>query len=329
MWPIDRPPQWVGRGPELATLRAGVEALRRGEGAVVWVEGEPGIGKSSLVVEALAGVSEVGWEIGWGFADQLTERMPLSVMADCLGARPGSPDPRRAHAAGLLRGQRLGLFADGGDASVNGVEVLVSLAEELCAAAPVVLVLDDVQWADDGSLLIWHQLAASIDQLRLLLVATCRPASRRPQVQHVRAAVVRRGGAVVSLGPLPEADVAALVTAMVGAPPGEALRRLTAQAAGNPLTCIAAVFASGSAMGLLPFWGVLHCAPLPGSLPVPVSGRLGQGARSARAAAPQAPLTRPAGSGSWPAEARERTTVAGGFRGWFRPFSSGTEVTCS
>ena len=90
MWPIDRPPQWVGRGPELATLRAGVEALCRDEGAVVWVEGEPGIGKSSLVVEALAGVSEPGWDIGWGFADQLTERMPLSVMQDCLQVRPGS-----------------------------------------------------------------------------------------------------------------------------------------------------------------------------------------------------------------------------------------------
>src|SRR5580693_8250635 len=234
MWPIGRPPQWVGRGTELATLRAGVEALRRDEGAVVWVEGEPGIGKSSLVVEALAGVSELGWDIGWGFADQLTERMPLSVMQDCLQVRPGSPDPRRAHAAGLLRSQRLGLFADG-DASVNGVEVLMSLAEELCAAAPMVLVLDDLQWADDASLLVWHQLAASIDQLRLLLMATCRPAPRRPQVQRVRAAVVRRGGAVITLGPLPETDVAALVTAMVGASPGDALRRLTARAAGNPL----------------------------------------------------------------------------------------------
>ena len=234
MWPIDRPPQWVGRTQELATLRAGTEALRRGEGAVVWVEGEPGIGKSSLVVEALAGGSEPGWDIGWGFADQLTERMPLSVMQDCLQVRPGSPDPRRAHAARLLRGQRLGLFADG-DASVNGVEVLMSLAEELCATAPTVMVIDDLQWADDASLLVWHQLAASIDQLRLLLIATCRPTPRRPEVQQVRAAVVRRGGAVITLGPLAEMEVAALVTAMVGAPPGDALRRLTAQAAGNPL----------------------------------------------------------------------------------------------
>ena len=67
MWPIDRPPKWVDRSQELAALRAGVEALRSGEGAAVWVEGEPGIGKSSLVVEALAGVSELGWDIGGGW----------------------------------------------------------------------------------------------------------------------------------------------------------------------------------------------------------------------------------------------------------------------
>jgi DNA-binding CsgD family transcriptional regulator len=234
MWPADRPSQWVGRGPELATLRAGVEALRRGEGAVVWIEGEPGIGKSSLVVEALAEASEPGWDIGWGIADQLTERLPLRAMQDCLQVRSSSPDPRRAHAAGLLRSQRRGLFGDG-DASVSGVDVLVALADELCAAAPTVLVLDDLQWADDASLLVWHQLASSIDQLRLLLIATCRPTPRRPEVQQVRAVAARRGGEVVTLGPLAETEVAALVTAMLGSPPGAALRQLTTRAVGNPL----------------------------------------------------------------------------------------------
>ena len=234
MWPIDRPSAWVDRSQELATLRTGVQALRDGGGAAVWVEGEPGIGKSSLVVEALAGTSELGWDIGWGIADQLTERLPLSVMQDCLQVRLSSPDPRRAHAAGLLRSQRLGLFTDG-DASASGVEVLMALTDELCAANPTVMVVDDLQWADDASLLVWHQLAASIDQLRLLLIATCRSDPRRPEVQQVRASLARRGRALVTLGPLPETDVAELVTAMLGTPPEDTLRRLTAQAAGNPL----------------------------------------------------------------------------------------------
>jgi len=234
MWTIDPPPNWVGRGEELAVVRAGVEALSRGEGSLIWVEGEPGIGKSSLVAEALAAGSAPEWDIGWGIAGKLTERLPLRVMLDCLQVRPGSPDPRRAHAADLLRSLRQGLFADG-DASVTGIELLVGLVDELSAAAPAVIVLDDLQWADDASLIVWHQLAASIGQLRLLLIGTCRPAPRRPEVQELRAAAIRHGGAVVTLGPLTETDVTALVTAMLGSPPGDTLRQLTAQAAGNPL----------------------------------------------------------------------------------------------
>jgi DNA-binding CsgD family transcriptional regulator len=234
MWSADRPPQWVSRAEELATVRASVDALRRGEGSVVWVEGEPGIGKSSLVAEALAAGSDRGWDIGWGNADKLTEPLPLRVMLDCLQVRPGSPDPLRARAADLLRGFRQGLLAEG-DTSDASIEVLVELVDKLCAAAPTVIVLDDLQWADNASLILWHQLAASINQLRLLLVGTCRPTPRRAEVTELRAAVTRRGGAVLTLGPLPEADVSALVTAMLGAPPGDGLRQLTAQAAGNPL----------------------------------------------------------------------------------------------
>src|SRR5712691_5415184 len=186
MAPIERPPNWVGREDELAIFRAGVDALRRGDGAVAWVEGEAGIGKSSLVAEALAATTDPGWEVGWGIADRLTERLPLRVMLDCLQVRPGSPDPRRAKAAELLRSERMGLTS-AGDTSAIGVEVLVTLVEELCAAAPAVVIVDDVQWADEASLLVWHQLAAA----------------------------ARRGGQVIALGPLPENDVTALVTRML------------------------------------------------------------------------------------------------------------------
>jgi len=233
MWPI-RPARWVGREQELTALRAACEALGRGEGTVVWIEGEPGIGKSALAAEALAQAAQPEWDVGWAGADQLSGRLPLRVMQDCLQVKPSSPDERRARAARLLHGQRVGPLADS-DASVNGVEVLLTLADELCAAAPTVLVVDDLQWADEASLAVWHQLAASISQSRLLLIGTCRPTPRRTDVQQVRAGVVRRGGQVITLGPLAEADVTDLVAEMVGASPGAGLRQLTTQASGNPL----------------------------------------------------------------------------------------------
>src|SRR6516165_3637699 len=162
------------------------------------------------------------------------ERLPLRVMLDCLQVRPNSPDPRRVQASELLRSRRQGLFADG-DASDAGIEVLVTLVDELCAATRTVMVIDDLQWADNESLVVWDQLAASVNQLPLLLIATCQLHPRRPEVQQLRAAVIRRGGHMITLGPIAEEDVTALVTAMVGSPPGDALRQLTGQASGNPL----------------------------------------------------------------------------------------------
>jgi hypothetical protein len=105
---------------------------------VVWVEGEPGIGKSSLVAESLAVVDGAEVDVGWGMADSLTERLPLRVMQDCLRVRPNSPDRRRARGSDVLRSLPSGVLADG-DRSMAGVEVLAALVDELGAAAPMVM----------------------------------------------------------------------------------------------------------------------------------------------------------------------------------------------
>jgi DNA-binding CsgD family transcriptional regulator/tetratricopeptide (TPR) repeat protein len=267
----NRPLYWVGREQEFAVFRAAAESLGRGEGTVVWVEGEPGIGKSALVAEALAVEDQPGWDVGWGGADQVTW-LPLRVMRDCLQVRSDSPDPRRVHAANLMHGR-----LSEGDASANGIEMLLTLADELCVAAPTVLAVDDLQWADEASLAVWHELATSISQLRLLLIGTSRPAPHRPEVQQARTAVVRGGGQVLRLGPLAEPDVTALVTAMVGAVPGEGLRRLAAHAAGNPLYLRELVDAlmREQAVEIRPVADiVVRSEQLPASLPAVLDGRL-------------------------------------------------------
>jgi DNA-binding CsgD family transcriptional regulator len=224
----------VGRGAELAIFDSAVDLLADGRGSVLWVEGEPGIGKSSLVAKGAAAAGDSGFEVLWGTADHLSQRLPLQVMLDCLRVRAHSPDARRAHIAQLIRDRRPGMLAL--DDMVSGTaEQLVALVDELCAEAPTVIVLDDLQWADDASIMVWHRLALNVDQLPLLLVGACRRAPRGDNVRELRRAVQRGGGTVIRLEPLSPPDVAALVTGMTGAPPGPALTRLAAQAMGNPL----------------------------------------------------------------------------------------------
>jgi DNA-binding CsgD family transcriptional regulator len=228
---------WVGRTTELEVVRAAGERLGRGKGGVLWVEGEPGIGKSSLLAMGLGRESTAEFDVWWATADQLLRRFPLAVMQACLGVGLRSPDPRRTRTADLLHRRREAPAPAGpaADLSYADVDVLVSLVGDLCTDRPTALVLDDVQWADNASLAVWHRLAHLADQWPLLMVASCRPVALTPPVLDLCAAVGRRGGNILSLGPLTGHDVHSLVSRRLGATAGPRLSSLVAQAQGNPL----------------------------------------------------------------------------------------------
>src|SRR2546423_3442251 len=95
----------VGGDDELKQLHTLVPALAAGRGRSVWVEGEPGIGKSTLLTAGLADARRLGCAVFWESADEARQRFPLWVLLDCLRVGSRSVDPARAEIAALLRGE--------------------------------------------------------------------------------------------------------------------------------------------------------------------------------------------------------------------------------
>jgi tetratricopeptide (TPR) repeat protein len=164
---------------------------------------------------------------------------PLRVLLDALRIDPSSSDPLRSGIVELLWAEdSLRALACGavtpGDVAVAAAERVLILVHQLCAAGPVVLAVDAMQWADELSLAVWGRLYRLVDQLPLLLVAACRPVPTRAEVDRLRRAIAG-GRERLVLGALADADVVELVDRLVGAAPGPDLCAQAAQAAGNPL----------------------------------------------------------------------------------------------
>lgn len=228
---------FVNRRAEMACLTGAVSSLAEGRGHTVWIEGEPGIGKSELLATGLADVDATAVQVCWGSGDELAQRFPLRVMLECLDVRPESSDRRRARVADLARrgSVRADVLGGGGNSTVAVVDGLVDLVRDLCADGALALIVDDLQWADEASLLVWNRLARATSRLPLLLIGACRPVPRTAALDRLRETVVHNGGATLYLDGLPESEVDDLLRGIVGAAPGPGLRQLASRAAGNPL----------------------------------------------------------------------------------------------
>jgi DNA-binding CsgD family transcriptional regulator len=264
----------VGRDSELTLLTGLVREAAAGRGASVLIEGEPGIGKSTLVRTALAGAADAGCEVFWGSGDELGQALPLLPLLEGLRVREPSVNPRRDTIVGLLRGE---VAADRGtDISAALAEQLLALVAEQCAAAPTVLVVDDLQWADQPSITLWGRLARSARQAPLLLVGMMRPVPQRDDLLALRRAA--NDATRLQLTGLGEAAVAELVAALVGGQPDDKLLRLAGGAAGNPLyvTELVAALARSSAVTVTGAGTAeLTSGSAPGSLSAAIADRLG------------------------------------------------------
>ena len=223
--------QLIGRDLELTRLISCATQATAGHGQAVLIEGEPGIGKSTLVRAACAEAAELGCQVFWGAGDELGQALPLLPILDGLRVREPSGNSRQETIVALLRGEVASGRSE--DVPTALAEQLLALVDELCAAVPTVLVVDDLQWADHSTVTLWERLSRSARHLPLLLVGMMRPVPQREDLLALRhtADLAER----FHLGGLPEGSVTELVGTLAGGKPDDELMNLADGAAGNPL----------------------------------------------------------------------------------------------
>jgi len=223
------PTPLVGRAEELDLLTRRWERSRRGEGQLSLIVGEPGLGKSRLIEEFRARLSETPhtW-IEWA-SSQLLQNTPLHPAAEWGRARFGGADvageKRLAEleaalgSVGLDPAEYAPLLAPVIDAPLPPNRVpnlspeelrsrqLAALAAWVLAGAraqPLVLAFEDLHWADPTSLDVLQALAERGAQAPLLIVATTRPEFRPPWK-------LRSHHGVISLAPLDAGEIVRMV----------------------------------------------------------------------------------------------------------------------
>lgn len=247
---------FVGRERELATLRAHLDAAKGGAGGVVLVAGEPGIGKTRLLAELAGRARADGWQVLTGRAHDTEGMPPYLPFIEALRAavRDGSPERLRAQlgrgaaeVARLLPELRELLPDLPVSPPVSPEQERYRLFEGVCDALDgiarggeigLLLMLDDLHWADTSTLALLQHLARRLAGVPTLVVAAYRTVAAEPAkaFTDTLAALAREGAPVpLVLPPLGMGETAVLAAGIAGGevaePVAAAIQRATE---GNP-----------------------------------------------------------------------------------------------
>ena len=238
--------EFVGRERELSVLTAALGDARAGRPRLVLCRGEPGIGKTRLAEELVARADGVGGRVGHGHGG----RRGAAVLAMATGA--ARAEPRHRHRCGRRRTRRSPRTwpgwplsfsrsrppsrraAGSGEDRFRLFDGVARLLGALAGPRPVLVVLDDAQWADQGSLLLLRHVAHGLDRERLLLLVNHRDTGPVPAVLATE--LLREPWTwPLDVRGLPAPDVARQLSALVRREvPEREAARVHARTGGNP-----------------------------------------------------------------------------------------------
>ena len=243
---------FLGRSVELRTVTEAFEAARTtGRARFGLIVGEPGIGKSRLVLEFAHALEQRPELITWrqGRCLAFGENVAFAALREVVKAQAGILDaddigaveqkleavlPMSEDRAWLRQRLRPLLGLDSGQASrEESFKAWTTFLTHIASSGPTVLVLEDLHWADDGMLAFVEHLSASPPDVPLFVLGTTRPEllQRVPDVFAPSSAVAR-----LTLSPLMQNDAVELLAALMSERLEEDLEdAIAGRVGGNPL----------------------------------------------------------------------------------------------
>ncbi len=247
-------PVIVGRAAELATLASTLSAVGRGRAALATVAGEAGVGKTRLVTAFAASARDGGARVlAGGCLDLAEATLPYGPFVQALRGLLGELTddeavdilgPARDELARLVPSLRIpgepgpATDLDSAFAQTRLFELVFGVVGRLTRVAPVVLIVEDVQWIDRASRDLLTFLLRNATEERLLVVSTVRTDGLEAG-DGTLAWLTELGrhapGARIDLARLTRPDVQRLIEAILGAdPPADLVDRVVARSGGNP-----------------------------------------------------------------------------------------------
>jgi DNA-binding CsgD family transcriptional regulator len=217
-----------GRDGESALFGQLLSAAARGEGSIVVIEGPAGFGKTRLLRSAVEQAAAAGIRTGWGGAEDGGQAAPLMTLMSALFT---GPEP-------LLDRAKLRELPSAPEQRFWLVQELAELLEAAALASALLICLDDLQWADSGTLAAVRSLPGQLADLPIVWMVALRPEGAPGHLLAVVEHLRQLGSHHLDLGPLGTEAVEQVLADVLGAEADQNLSDVAVSTDGNPFLLV-------------------------------------------------------------------------------------------